>query len=115
MEKSSSSIPPALSRVKALISSLVFTLPPLICSVPVYTFTNAEDEKNATIAGNGGADVINLGNEYTTEYVVFNTGNDGGVAGASTGGDIVNNFDAGNDKVLIALMPLQQLRQLVCS
>jgi len=68
------------------------------------TFTNAIDESDdVTVAGNGGADVITLSElGATEEYVVFNTGNDGGVAGASTGGDIVNNFDVDQDFVIIA-------------
>ena len=48
---------------------------------------------NVVIEGNGGADTITLSTDLgTREYVKFNTGNDGGVGGASTGGDSVSNF-----------------------
>jgi Ca2+-binding RTX toxin-like protein len=68
-----------------------------------------------TVSGNGGADTISLGatdaqvaarailvaadptlDGFTSiaEFVQFNTGNDGGVGGASTGGDLVLNFQS---------------------
>jgi hypothetical protein len=55
-----------------------------------------------TIEGNGGADLIDLSTGSSAERVQFNTGNDGGVAGASTGGDTIRNFNQDDDLIIIS-------------
>ncbi len=56
------------------------------------TFTNlADSSDNVTVAGNGGADTINLSSN-AVEVVQYNTGNDGGTGGTGTGGDFITGY-----------------------
>lgn len=58
--------------------------------------------EDVTIAGNGGADLIDLSTEVgNVENVLYNTSNDGGVGGAPLGGDRIFNFEIGVDNVQI--------------
>lgn len=79
----------------------------------VYDLSENETPSvHVVIEGNGGADTMYLsgsGSNFFREYVKYNTGNDGGVGGASTGGDTIYNFNSdeggqtlsGRDLVLI--------------
>jgi hypothetical protein len=79
----------------------------------VYDLSENETPSvHVVIEGNGGADTMYLsgsGSNFFREYVKYNTGNDGGVGGASTGGDTIYSFNSaeggqvleGRDLVLI--------------
>ncbi|MCT0209614.1 hypothetical protein KQ303_02810 [Synechococcus sp. CS-1333] len=64
------------------------------------TFTNfvADSSDNVTVAGNGGADTINLSTN-AVEVVQYNTGNDGGTGGTGTGGDFITGYSAAADSI----------------
>lgn len=66
------------------------------------TFTNftANDSDNVTVAGNGGADTINLSTD-AVEFVRYNTGNDGGTGGTGTGGDFITGYSPAADSIFI--------------
>jgi|GEM_PF-3738258 len=63
------------------------------------TFTNfaGDPSDDVTVAGNGGADTINLTTEV--EVVRYNTGNDGGTGGTGTGGDFITGYSAAADSI----------------
>lgn len=67
------------------------------------TFTNATGiaaSDFVTVAGNGGADSINLASA-AVEVVQFNTGNDGGTGGTGTGGDFITGYSPAADSIFI--------------
>lgn len=64
------------------------------------SFTNfiLDSSDNVTVAGNGGADTINLSTN-AVEVVRYNTGNDGGTGGTGTGGDLITGYSPAADSI----------------
>jgi hypothetical protein len=66
--------------------------------VDVITVTSGD----IAFEGKAGADALTLASDVTEDMVVFSAASDGAAAGALTGFDVVANFQAGLDKVIIA-------------